>query len=94
MYLGLNTERVDMYNNRSRNSLNILVSNVSDLLTVSKLSNTLPFNCGLSDTSSNKLCMLFNIRRRRKMMGNLYVAEDNMIISCNNPLFQEYYYES
>ena len=29
-------ERVDVYKNRSRNSWNVLASNVSDLLTVSK----------------------------------------------------------
>ena len=48
MYLELNTERIDMYKNPSRNSWNVLVSNVSGLLTVSKLAETLPFNCGIS----------------------------------------------
>ena len=80
MYLGLNTERVDIYKSRSRNSWNVLGSNVIDLLTVSKLSNTLPFNCGTRYILKKNCVYIFNIRRR-KIMGNLYATEDNMITS-------------
>ena len=80
-----------MYNNPSRNSWNVLVSYVSGLMP--KLSNTSTVNCGIRYVL-NKLCIFFNIRRRRKMKGNRYVAKDNMIISLINSLFHEYYYGS